>query len=193
MGLGAGGSHEGEAKVSKLTEADDIEAYLTTFERLMEAFSVPKERWVFKLAPQLTGKAQQAYAALDLDKTADYDQVGEHPFTVQAAVSDRLLVPVLVGREVRGFDELLGATLSGGSTEATKVVAANPSQRGQQKGSEHARELGAIGGVPVPETGPWRDEPLGLTEPIVARRLSARQQEQIRRDTVVSQEKGGGV
>ena len=30
---------------------------------------------MFKLAPQLTGKAQQAYAALDLDKTADYDQV----------------------------------------------------------------------------------------------------------------------
>ena len=74
-GLGAGGSHESEAKVSKLTEADDIEAYLTTFERLMGAFSVPKERWVFKLAPQLTGKAQQAYAALDLDKTTDYDQV----------------------------------------------------------------------------------------------------------------------
>ena len=440
LGLGAGGSHEGEAKVSKLTEADDIEAYLTTFERLMEAFSVPKERWVFKLAPQLTGKAQQAYAALDLDKTADYDQVksailkrynvteetyrtrlravsrgkqesyaematrvmdltrkwtrqcvadadavreviaveqllnsmpaavrvwvaerkpqtvaeagkladdhmeargnveeskqpdlqggprgagprqcyacgkpghiardclakvepgasntgqgdreqvrcfrchqkghfankcptqqvffsyqvrtghngparagaveetpvegivldtgaaktmihrdlvpvervsretvdiqcahgdivsypmaevsmrvGDHPFTVQAAVSDRLPVPVLVGREVRGFDELLGATLCGGSTEATKVVAANPSQRGQQKGSEHARELGAIGGVPVPETGPWRDEPLGLTEPIVVEKLSERQQEQIWRDTVMSQEKGGGV
>ena len=71
LGLGVGGSHESQAKVSKLTEADDIEAYLTTFERLMGAFSVAKERWVFKLAPQLTGKAQQAYAALDLDKTAD--------------------------------------------------------------------------------------------------------------------------
>ena len=74
-GLGAGGSHESEAKVSKLTEADDIEAYLTTFERLMGAFSVLKERWVFKLTPQLTSKAQQAYAALYLAKTTDYDQV----------------------------------------------------------------------------------------------------------------------
>ena len=453
LGLGAGGSHESEAKVSKLTEADDIEAYLTTFERLMGAFSVPKERWVFKLAPQLTGKAQQAYAALDLTQTTDYDQVksailkrynvteetyrtrlraatrgkqesyvematrvmdltrkwtrrcaadadavreaiaveqllnsmpaavrvwvaerkpqtvaeagkladdhmeargsvegskqpipqegprgagprqcyacgkpghiardclqqgagdaqakgepgtsntvqgdreqvrcfrchqkghfankcpmqqvffsykvpaghnglartgaveetpvdgivldtgaaktmihrdlvpiekvssktvniqcahgdivsypmaevsmrvGNHPFTVQAAVSDRLPVPVLVGREVPEFDKLLGATLCGGSTEATKEVVANPSQRRQEKLSgrvqeDHERELGAIEAVPGPEAGPWRDEPLGLTEPIVARRLSARQQERIRRDTVVSQEKGGGV
>ena len=74
-GLGAGAPYENDAKVSKLTEADDIEAYLTTFERLMGAFTVPKERWVFKLAPQLTGKAQQAYAALDMAMTTDYDQV----------------------------------------------------------------------------------------------------------------------
>ena len=74
-GLGAGGPNENDAKVSKLTKADDIEAYLTTFERLMGSFTVPKERWVFKLAPQLTGKAQQAYTALDLAKTTDYDQV----------------------------------------------------------------------------------------------------------------------
>ena len=452
LGLGAGGSHESEAKVSKFTEADDIEAYLTTFERLMGAFSVSKERWVFKLAPQLTGKAQQAYAALDLTQTTDYDQVksailkrynvteetyrtrlravtrgkqesyaematrvmdltrkwtrrcvadadavreaiaveqllnsmpaavrvwvaerkpqtvaeagkladdhmeargsmegskqpnaqegprgagprqcyacgkpghiardclqqgardvqakgepgtsntgqgdreqvrcfrchqkghfankcptqhvlftyrvpaghnglaragaveetpvdgvvldtgaaktmihrdlvpvekvssetvniqcahgdivsypmaevsmrvGDQPFTVQAAVSDRLPVPVLEGREVPEFDKLLGATLCGGSTEAAKVVA-NPSQRRQEKLSEreredHERELDATEAVPGPEEGPWRDEPLGLTEPIVARRLSARQQERIRRDIVVSQEKGGGV
>ena len=30
----------------------------------MEAHEVHKDRWSFKLAPQLTGKAQQAYAAL---------------------------------------------------------------------------------------------------------------------------------
>ena len=47
--------------------------------------------------------------------------------------------------------------------------------------------------VPGPEAGPWRDEPLGLIEPIVSERLSKRQQKQIRRDTFVSQEKGGGV
>ena len=124
-------------------------------------------------------------------------RVGNHPFTVQAAVSDRLPVPVLVGREVPEFDKLLGATLCSGSIEAAKVVA-NPSQRRQEKLSghereDHERELGTIEAVPGPEAGPWRDEPLGLTEPIVVRRLSARQQERIRRDTVVSQEKGGEV
>ena len=124
-------------------------------------------------------------------------RVGDHPFTVQAAVSDRLPVPVLVGREVPAFDRLLGATLCGGSTEATKVVASQ-SPRGQEKlfGREwevHERELGVIKAVPGPEAGSWRDEPLGLSEPIVSERVSVRQQEQIRRDTVMSQEKGGGV
>ena len=124
-------------------------------------------------------------------------RVGNYLFTVQAAVSDRLPVPVLVEREVPEFDKLLGATLCGGSPEATKVVATQ-SPRGQEKlfGREweaHERELGAITSVPGPEAGSWRNEPLGLSEPIVSERVSARQQERIRRDTVVSQEKGGGV
>ena len=61
-----------EIKVTKLTEADDIEAYLTTFERLMQVYEVPQERWAFKLAPQLVGKAQQAYAAPSPDDVKDY-------------------------------------------------------------------------------------------------------------------------
>ena len=124
-------------------------------------------------------------------------RVGSHPFIVKAAVSDRLPVSVLVGREVPEFDKLLGATLCGGSTEATKVVATQ-SQREQKKVSKrewefHERELGAIKSVPGPQAGSWRDGPLGLSEPIVSERVSARQQERIGRDTVVSQEKGGGV
>lgn len=55
---------EGEIKLVKLSEQDDIEAYLTTFERVMRAYEVKEERWAVKLAPQLTGKAQQAYAAM---------------------------------------------------------------------------------------------------------------------------------
>ena len=74
--LGAGSSHgDKEAKVSKLSDEDDIEAYLTTFERMMVAYGVPKDRWVFKVAPQLTGKAQQAYAAMAAEDTGDYDQL----------------------------------------------------------------------------------------------------------------------
>ena len=51
--------------------------------------------------------------------------------------------------------------------------------------------MGAIKADPGPE--PRRDEPLGLSEPIVSKRVSARQQERIGRNTVVLQEKGGGV
>ena len=59
-------------RLSKLTDGDDIEAYLTTFERTMTAYEVDRARWSFKLAPQLTGKAQQAYAAMPADDAADY-------------------------------------------------------------------------------------------------------------------------
>lgn len=48
-----------EVKVAKLTDQDDIVSYLTTFERLMTAFEVKQERWAFKLAPYLSGKAQR--------------------------------------------------------------------------------------------------------------------------------------
>ena len=67
---------EGESmKLTKLTESDDIEAYLTTFERMMEAYEVSRAHWTFKLVPQLTGKAQQAYAALPPDDAKEYGTV----------------------------------------------------------------------------------------------------------------------
>ena len=66
-----------DVKVTKLTEEDDIEAYLTTFERLMQAYEIQRERWVFKLAPQLSGKAQQAYAAMNPEEAQDYDSLKE--------------------------------------------------------------------------------------------------------------------
>ena len=64
-----------KVKLTKLSEGDDIEAYLKTFERMMAAYEVPRARWVFKLAPQLTGPAQQAYSALSTADAADYDKV----------------------------------------------------------------------------------------------------------------------
>ena len=69
------GELKNAVKLTKLTEGEDIEAYLKTFERLMEAYEVPKERWAYRLAPQLTGKAQQAYAAVSSDSTRNYDEV----------------------------------------------------------------------------------------------------------------------
>ena len=74
--LGAGSSRRDKvAKVSKLSDEDDIEAYLTTFERIMVAYGVPKDLWVFRVAPQLTRKAQQAYAAMAAEDTGNYDQL----------------------------------------------------------------------------------------------------------------------
>ena len=66
---------EGEAKLVKLTEQDDIESYLTAFERIMRAYEVKEERWAVKIAPQLTGKAQQAYAAMKAEDAGDYQAV----------------------------------------------------------------------------------------------------------------------
>eukprot|EP00731_Ephydatia_muelleri_P034076 Em0046g19a len=42
---------------------------------LMSAYNIPKDRWIFKLAPQLSGKAQQAYAALTTEDALEYDGV----------------------------------------------------------------------------------------------------------------------
>ena len=39
----------------------------------MTALEVQKERWVFKLAPYLTGKAQQAYAAMAAEDAGEYE------------------------------------------------------------------------------------------------------------------------
>ena len=66
-----------DVRVQKLTEEDDIVAYLTMFERLMVAYEVKKERWAFKLAPNLVGKAQIAYAALSAAEAGSYDKLKE--------------------------------------------------------------------------------------------------------------------
>ena len=74
---------ENELRVTKLTDQDDIDAYLTSFEWLMAAYSVPRAKWIFKLARQLTGKAQQAYAALTTEDALNYDLSYD---TVKAAI-----------------------------------------------------------------------------------------------------------
>ena len=46
-----------------------------TFERIMEAYKVPKSEWMYHLAPQLTGRAQQVFAALPGDNTGVYEEL----------------------------------------------------------------------------------------------------------------------
>ena len=71
------GSKEGEAKLVKLTVQDDIESYLVMFERVMRAYEAKENRWAVKLAPQLTGKAQQAYAAMRAEDAGTYQLLKE--------------------------------------------------------------------------------------------------------------------
>ena len=63
---------ERDIQLVRLTENDKIETYLTTLERVMEAYEVDKARWAFKLAPYLSGRAQQAYASLTAEEAAEY-------------------------------------------------------------------------------------------------------------------------
>ena len=62
-------------KLTKLTETDDIEAFLTTFERAVVAHGVKRDKRAAILAPQLTGKARLAYAAMSDEDAQDYDRV----------------------------------------------------------------------------------------------------------------------
>ena len=66
---------EAEAKVAKHTEKDDIEVYLATFERIMTAYEVNRQQCVYKLAAQLSEKAQQAYTAMSSEEAVDYERV----------------------------------------------------------------------------------------------------------------------
>ena len=74
------GPSEKDVQLVRLTEKDDIETYLTTFERVLELYEIDKSRWAFKLAPYLSGKAQQAYASLSAEEAAQYDSVKEAAF-----------------------------------------------------------------------------------------------------------------
>ena len=81
---------DNDVKVAKLAEYDDIEAYLTIFELPMVVYEVKKNKWAFKLSPQLVGKAQQAYAGISVTDVSDYDQlIAANPSDV---VSTRSLV-----------------------------------------------------------------------------------------------------
>ena len=51
-------------------ENDDIESYLVIFKSIMEAHKIEDKSRTQFLAPNLTGKAQQAFAALPAEEAA---------------------------------------------------------------------------------------------------------------------------
>ncbi|XP_016533291.1 uncharacterized protein LOC103146684 [Poecilia formosa] len=64
-----------EGRLEKLTEDDDIEHFLVTFERMAAAYRWQKADWVFRLIPLLTGRARGAYVHMNIDDSLDYDKV----------------------------------------------------------------------------------------------------------------------
>ncbi|MGL5292733.1 MAG: hypothetical protein ACRC9V_02930 [Aeromonas sp.] len=61
--------------LTKLTELDDIDAYLNTFEVTVTRELWDKREWTRLLAPFLTGKAQRAYFSLQAPPNEDYDML----------------------------------------------------------------------------------------------------------------------
>jgi len=59
----------------KLSEQDDVEAFLQMSERVMRSHGVQPEQWAAVIAPYLTGKAQQVYCVLGDEKCDDYQAV----------------------------------------------------------------------------------------------------------------------
>ena len=64
-----------ERTMQKLSVSDDIENYLTTYERIATAFKWPTEIWRLKFAPYLTGKAQAAFTTMDKDQNHLYESM----------------------------------------------------------------------------------------------------------------------
>ena len=62
-------------KLVPLSDKDDIEAYLVTFEHIMEAHKVVKDRWAHYLASQMTGRAQLTIAALPTTESGKYESI----------------------------------------------------------------------------------------------------------------------
>ncbi|XDV39302.1 hypothetical protein PO909_008558 [Leuciscus waleckii] len=64
-----------ETPVPVLKVGDDIESNLRRFERLTRTWQWPREEWSCRLVPLLTGKALEAYLAMDEDLADDYDHL----------------------------------------------------------------------------------------------------------------------
>ncbi|XP_062978687.1 zinc finger and SCAN domain-containing protein 31-like [Elgaria multicarinata webbii] len=57
------------------TPWDDAKAFLASFEQVAEACRWPKEEWVARLLPALSGEAKQAFRGLEAEGREDYGKV----------------------------------------------------------------------------------------------------------------------
>lgn len=64
-----------EPKLLPLSPEDDIEQFLTTFERIAYVCHWPRDGWAVRLVPLLTGKARSAYVMMDMKDSDNYGKV----------------------------------------------------------------------------------------------------------------------
>ncbi|XP_040924761.1 uncharacterized protein LOC114846931 [Betta splendens] len=64
-----------EPTMPSLQPGDDIENYLRRFERLARTWRWPEEEWSCRLVPLLTGRALEAYLAMDKEQAKVYDEL----------------------------------------------------------------------------------------------------------------------
>ncbi len=56
-------------RLEKLSDTDDVEHFLVSFERIAVACRWTKTDWVWHLIPLLTSKARAAYVNMDLNES----------------------------------------------------------------------------------------------------------------------------
>ena len=66
-----------DPKLMPLTPEDDIEHFMTTFERMATVCLWPKEDWAIQLVPLLTGKACNAFVFMDITDSVEYEKAKE--------------------------------------------------------------------------------------------------------------------
>ena len=71
----AGADVKVKVKLPKFVEGQDVEVFLTSFERLASVHKWPKNQWPVHLIPQLSGKALEAYSRMSLIESNDYDAI----------------------------------------------------------------------------------------------------------------------
>ena len=59
----------------KYDQRQDIEVFLTSFERLAELHKWPKEDWPIRLVPQLSRKVLEAYSRMSVPDSKSYEKI----------------------------------------------------------------------------------------------------------------------
>ena len=64
-----------KVQLPKFSEGEDIEVFLTSFEKLAISYKWVKSEWAIRLVPQLTGKALEAYSRMSSVDSNDFIKV----------------------------------------------------------------------------------------------------------------------